>query len=82
MALANRVGQEEVLEFAGGSFVTNPFGQVVAQAPEQEELILYADLDLGQCDASSARRLFFQHRRPDQYHGGAVGMDELSYFGF
>ena len=76
MALANRVGKEDVLEFAGGSFVTNPFGQVVAQAPEQEEVILYADLDLGQCEASSARRLFFQHRRPDQYRGGAVGVDE------
>ncbi len=76
MALANRVGQEDVLEFAGGSFVTNPFGQVVAQAPEQEEVILYADLDLGQCEASSARRLFFQHRRPDQYRGGAVWVGE------
>ncbi len=82
MALANRVGKEDVLEFAGGSFVTNPFGQVVAQAPEQEEAILYADLDLGQCEASSARRLFFQHRRPDQYRGGAVWVDEVSYFRF
>ena len=82
MALANRVGQEDVLEFAGGSFVTNPFGQVVAQAPEQAEAILYADLDLEDCEASAARRLFFQHRRPDQYRGGAVRLEEEVGFGF
>ena len=83
MALANRVGQEEVLEFAGGSFVTDPFGHIVAQAAEQQEAILYADLDLAQCAASPARRLFMQHRRPDQYHGGAVRLaEEASRIGF
>ncbi len=72
MALANRVGQEEVLAFGGGSFVTDPFGQLVAQAPERREAILYADLDLAACADAPARRLFFHHRRPDQYEGGAV----------
>ena len=67
MALANRVGQETVLEFGGGSFVTDPFGQIIAQAPEGEEAILYADLDLARCAASPARTLFLHHRRPDQY---------------
>ena len=74
MALANRVGQEEVLTFAGGSFVVDPFGGVVAQAPEGEEAILFADLDLAQCDESPARRLFLQHRRADQYRQGAVAV--------
>lgn len=76
MALANRVGQEEVLEFAGGSFVTNPFGQTIAEAPEQHEAILYADLALERCADAPARRLFMHHRRPDQYRGGAVWLQE------
>ncbi len=76
MALANRVGQESVLAFAGSSFVTDPFGQIIAQAPEREEAILYADLDLGRCAEAPARRLFLQHRRPDQYQGGAVRLAE------
>jgi len=76
MALANRVGQEEVLEFAGGSFVTDPFGQIVAQAPEQREAVLYADLELARCAGAPARRLFLHHRRPDQYAGGAVRLRE------
>jgi N-carbamoylputrescine amidase len=67
MALANRVGREAVLEFGGESFVTDPFGQVVAQAPAGEESILYANIDLSKCNEAPARKLFFHHRRPDQY---------------
>jgi predicted amidohydrolase len=71
-ALANRVGEEDLLTFGGGSFVTDPTGQTVARAPEGEDAILYADLDLSACTASPARQLFMQHRRPDQYaHGEA-----------
>ncbi len=67
MALANRVGREEVLHFGGESFVTDPFGQVVARAPMGEEAILMADIDLTRCADSPARRLFLKHRRADQY---------------
>ena len=72
MALANRVGQEDALAFAGGSFVADPFGRVLARAPEGEDAILYADLDFARCDEAPARRLFLRHRRPDQYHEGAA----------
>jgi N-carbamoylputrescine amidase len=78
MALANRVGAEEVLTFGGGSFVTDPFGQLVAQAPEGEEATLYADLDLGRCEAAPARALFLKHRREEQYARGAVRRAEES----
>ena len=72
MALANRVGQEEVLMFAGQSFVTDPAGRIVAQAPAGCDAILYANLDLTQCASSHARQLFMQHRREEVYKGGAV----------
>ncbi len=72
MALANRVGEEEKLTFDGGSFVADPFGQLVNQAPRGEEAILYADLDLARCEEAPARRLFLRDRRPDQYEQGAV----------
>ncbi len=67
MALANRVGREDRLHFAGASFVTDPDGCVVARAPEGREAILYADLDLGRCATSHARRLFLRDRRPALY---------------
>jgi len=68
-ALANRVGAEEVLTFAGGSFVTNPRGQVLAKAPEGIEHILYQDLNLDEVAASPARTLFFEHARPGLFVG-------------
>lgn len=66
-ALANRVGQEECVTFAGESFITDPMGQIVAQAPRGEEHILYADLDFGLLESCPARRHFLQDRRPDIY---------------
>jgi N-carbamoylputrescine amidase len=68
-ALANRVGEEERLTFAGESFVCDPAGRVVARAPALEEAILYADLDLGEVARSHARRLFLRDRRPELYPG-------------
>lgn len=72
MALANRVGEEETLTFDGGSFVADPHGQLVDQAPRGEEAILQTTIDLGECEKSHARRLFLKHRRPEQYAEGAV----------
>lgn len=67
VALCNRVGQEDCLEFAGESFVCDPEGRVIARAPQGADTILYADLDLARARESPARRLFLRHRRPDLY---------------
>jgi beta-ureidopropionase len=66
-ALANRVGQEEGLTFAGESFVTDPMGRVVAEAPAGEDSILYADLDFTLLEECSARKHFLPDRRPEIY---------------
>ncbi len=66
-ALCNRVGQEEFLNFAGESFVCDPFGSVVARAKQSTDEILVCDIDLEKVQKSYARRLFFHHRRPDLY---------------
>jgi len=69
IALCNRVGKEDCLDFAGESFVCAPDGQVIARAPKSEDAILYADVDLASADQSNARRLFLKHRRPELYSG-------------
>jgi N-carbamoylputrescine amidase len=68
-ALCNRVGEEGRLTFAGESFVADPEGRVVARGRSLAEDLLVCDLDLGRCASSTARRLFFRHRRPDVYRG-------------
>ena len=65
-ALVNRVGREERLDFAGGSFVCAPDGRVVARAGSGAETLV-CDVDLGEVERSHARRLFLRHRRPALY---------------
>ncbi len=67
VGLCNRVGSEERLTFAGESFVVDPEGQVVARGRRLEEDLVIAEVDLARCAASTARRLFWRDRRPDQY---------------
>jgi N-carbamoylputrescine amidase len=67
MVVVNRVGVEGSLRFYGSSFVCDPYGRVLAQAPRDEPCVLVVDLDL------DARRdwlsLFplLTTRRPDTY---------------
>lgn len=67
VALCNRIGREDRLEFAGESFVCAPDGSVIARAGQGTEEILYAEIDLASAADSHARRLFLQHRRPELY---------------
>lgn len=69
VALANRVGVEGKLHFAGESFVVDPDGKVLARSASPGEDLLLADVDLGACQTSTARRLFWKHRRPEIYRG-------------
>ena len=64
-ALANRVGAEPGVEFAGESFVCDPAGRVIARAAASGEEILFADLDCTSASSSHARRLFLRDRRPE-----------------
>ncbi|MFC2157283.1 nitrilase-related carbon-nitrogen hydrolase [Acidobacteriota bacterium] len=66
-ALVNRVGKEERLHFSGESYVVDPAGRVIAQAPQGEDAILYADCNLDVIPQSQAKKYFFPDRRPDIY---------------
>ncbi|MDT7856405.1 carbon-nitrogen hydrolase family protein [Rubrivirga sp. S365] len=65
-ALANRVGAEDRLTFAGESFVCAPDGRVVARAGGAAETLI-CDVDLSEVERSHARRLFLRDRRPALY---------------
>jgi N-carbamoylputrescine amidase len=69
VGLANRVGPEAGLHFAGESFAVDPEGKVIARGKSLEEDLVIADLDLAACGRSTARRLFWRDRRPELYRG-------------
>ena len=48
MVAVNRIGNEPPLSFYGSSFISDPYGRVLAQAPRDEPAVLVADLDLDQ----------------------------------
>jgi N-carbamoylputrescine amidase len=66
-ALANRVGREGALRFAGESFVAGPDGGLIMRAPRGREAVLVADCDRRRLRASPARRHFLPDRRPAFY---------------
>jgi N-carbamoylputrescine amidase len=63
----NRVGREDGLRFWGGSFVADPFGEVVARASSSRPEVLVADLDLRKIRESQQGWGFLANRRPDSY---------------
>ncbi len=67
VAAINRVGVEGDTEFWGQSFVANPYGEIIAKAPEDKEDILIVPCDLKL--QKDFRRIwpFFRDRRIDAY---------------
>jgi len=70
MACSNRVGTEapwNIGEFYGQSYFCDPRGQIVAQAPRDEDAIVVADLNLEMIREVRNTWQFFRDRRPDSY---------------
>jgi N-carbamoylputrescine amidase len=63
----NRIGDEGPLSFYGSSFICDPYGRVVVQAPRDEPAVLVADLDLDERRDWLELFPFFDTRRPDAY---------------
>jgi N-carbamoylputrescine amidase len=67
MVAVNRCGEEPPLSFYGSSFVSDPYGRILAQAPRDEPAVLVADLDLDQRRDWLELFPFLTTRRPDAY---------------
>ena len=66
-AAVNRVGREGDLRFWGGSFIADPFGEVVARASRSREEVLVRSLDLSRIGVSQEGWRFLHNRRPQSY---------------
>ncbi len=67
MVAVNRVGEEPPLRFYGSSFICDPYGRMLAQAPREEPAVLVADLDLDQRHDWLELFPFLATRRPEVY---------------
>ena len=66
VAMCNRVGKEGEMDFAVESILVDPNGDVVEKA-DDNELIVYADIDLALVNEARKARPFISLRRPDVY---------------
>lgn len=67
MVAVNRIGTEHPLTFYGSSFVSDPYGRILVQAPRDAPAVLVADLDLDQRRDWLELFPFLTTRRPDAY---------------
>ena len=70
VAASNRVGTEapwNIGKFYGTSYFVNPRGQIVAEASEDKDELLVADLDLSMINEVRNTWQFFLDRRPEAY---------------
>ena len=67
MVAVNRFGSEPPLDFYGSSFISDPYGRVLVQAPRDEAAVLVADLDLDQRNDWLELFPFLTTRRPEAY---------------
>jgi N-carbamoylputrescine amidase len=85
LAAANRYGLERSLQdpeglyirFYGSSFIADPMGAKVAEAPEEGDAVLTASFDLEQTAAVRDNWFVFRDRRPDLY-GALTSLDGRS----
>jgi N-carbamoylputrescine amidase len=65
----NRTGREAGQQFWGGSFVADPSGLLLYEAPHDEEASAIVDLDLSRSDRIRTQWPFLRDRRIDTYEG-------------
>jgi N-carbamoylputrescine amidase len=67
MVVPNRYGNEGKIAFYGSSFISDPYGRVIARADREGDEVLVADLDLDQRRDWLDLFPFLATRRPDTY---------------
>jgi NAD+ synthase (glutamine-hydrolysing) len=69
VAHANKVGYEDGLNFWGGSTIFDPNGDLVVRAPDFEEALTLAEVDLNQLHRTRARLPLLRDERTDLVMG-------------
>jgi N-carbamoylputrescine amidase len=83
MIAINRIGVELPITFYGSSFISDPYGRILVQAPRDEPAVLIADLDIDQRRDWLNLFPFLSTRRPDAYGPltDPVGTHEARMYG-
>ncbi|MFD9826456.1 nitrilase-related carbon-nitrogen hydrolase [Tsukamurella tyrosinosolvens] len=75
MVVPNRWGNEGAITFYGSSFISDPYGRILVEAPRDASAVLVADLDLDQRRDWLTLFPFLATRRPDTYGALVEGVE-------
>ncbi len=67
LACSNRTGTEDGIEFLGTSFICDNRGAVLAQADEDGDRIIHAEIDIVSARREREKSPFYRDRRPSLY---------------
>ena len=67
MVAINRIGTEGDITFYGSSFISDPLGNILAQAPRDVPAVLVAELDFARRAQWAELFPFFRCRQPQTY---------------
>ncbi|NMO04257.1 hydrolase [Gordonia sp. TBRC 11910] len=81
MIAPNRYGNEGEITFYGSSFISDPYGRILVQAPRDKSAVLVADLDLDQRKDWLTLFPFLMTRRPDTYARLTAPLDRANPIG-
>lgn len=63
----NRTGREQDINFWGGSFIADPYGELLFQASHENEVVHVEELDFGKINEVRVHWPFLRDRRVDSY---------------
>ena len=66
VAMCNRVGREDGMDFAGESLIVHPSGDVIVKADNAQQLVT-CEIDLAESRLWRGKRPYISTRRPDMY---------------
>ena len=66
IAMCNRVGKEDKMKFSGEYILVDACGEVVSKL-EDQEAIMYVDIDMAQSQNVRKQKTYTQLRRPELY---------------
>jgi len=81
-AYVNRVGYEDGLAFAGGSYVADPFGELLLDGEENKEAIYRADLPLASLRRARTQTPLLRDEKPElvlRHLRGLLGREPLAF---
>lgn len=67
VAMANRVGTEDAMDFAGESLIVSPLGQTLIKADDQEGLVIYDLKDIQEAGKVRSQKPYTTLRRVEFY---------------